>query len=177
MENRQNLQTRVNYHPGARTALQSAVFYWLAYGVLNPFEHGNARDSIPRLARGKFTDISIGALATATAPAFISVKELTNKNILKSIALGISMPSFFEYLQLVGIREGVYNPLDFVAYAIGALGWGAIEYAAKGLHDSGATLRIYRALNIQHRIFDNKPITDQKDNRELIEELLAEKYL
>lgn len=57
----------------------------------------------------------------------------------------------YEVMQMYNILPGTYDPGDFVAYGLGALGWAALHRSAKYLYDSGLTDPINRALRFPRR--------------------------
>lgn len=144
-----NLRTKVNYDPNVEGILSAAVFLAAGFFLLRPLER-SPYSNIPNFTKGHLFDYS-GAIGTAALSRGLFVDK--RAPLIESGA-GIAGPSLLEIVRDPRHPEGVFDPLDFVAYGLGAASWYGIHKAAKFIHDKGYTLPIYRRLGIKHRLYD-----------------------
>ena len=154
-----NLITRINYDSRAKGAFGIIIFGTLA-SVFFMIDRGTFGQSLPPFMRGRLFDVMANPFC-ASADQIINNRD----NFRENLASGIIAPSLFETLQGLGQRLGVkikigtetydptFDPGDYIAYLIGGLFWVAFEGTAKGIHDSGLSLPLYRLLRIRHRKF------------------------
>ena len=145
-----NLITRINYDPRAKGAFGIIIFGILA-NALHVIDRGTYGQPLPPFMRGRLFDV----MAT---PFYASVDQIINRdNFRENLANGIIVPSMFETLQglarLLGSKMGTFDPGDYIAFLIGGLFWVSFEGTAKGIHDSGLSLPLYRILGIKHQKF------------------------
>lgn len=105
------------------------------------------------LLQGRMVD-SVGVMAQcalAEAVASLSPEFQVKHRTAWAISLTFSANVLYETMQLYQLLPGTYDPGDFIAYGVGALGWAALHRGARCLYDSGLTDPINRALGVARR--------------------------
>lgn len=146
-----NWQTRVNYGPGARALMLGAVVLPTAFAA-------KVIESVPNSMPPGMEGLRGHLFDMFAIPAFSCLYSLIGASVCQSLVLGTTQAAILENLQRIeALKEtvfgGTYDKTDFLAYGLGLATMVAFEASARVLHDTGATLPIYRILNIEHNIY------------------------
>lgn len=143
----ENLITRINYSPQIKGALGSLIFGIPAL-AFERLDRGNYAQNLPNFMRGRLFDSMSVPVTASMNKIFMGDKFEVN------LISGIIVSCAIEIGEGLHFWAGTFDLGDFLAYGVGAVIWTAFEESAKSLHDSGATLPIYKAMGIKHRKFN-----------------------